>query len=478
MSGSDPSCPARSGRPPRVQGTGRWLILGAASLAGSIVLNLAQAGFARAEGRPWIAAAPEGSRVGERYRPSQDGTPTPLPEAPESLPGWIAYTRRADDDFVWEVFRARADGSQDQGLTFHALAGKGADAPRWSPDGRWLLYATTDKSGQVVTLWRIAAQGGTPAPLATVRAPQAGAASVGPDSSGIAFVAAAAAGPSTTDLLLRTADATARPLVTTSDREEDMPDWSAASDRIAFSARSLQGPAVGRGWDLFAVAPDGSQESLLRGTEGISECSARWSPDGRRLAYLAIAGQTCFGAGTVHILDLETGADRPVISGASIQATWSPDGLWLLVYNTYNGGLSLPGQPTPPPAARQQLKGLYVFNLADETLYRLKGAAGGTAAKEGSYLWGQVADWTGGTAAPSPTATVTPEPSETMEAPSPTASPTVGPTLTLSPTPEAPISPSATPSQAVEPSATPLRPKLYLPLLLRLATPVSVGSRR
>ena len=99
--------------------------------------------------------------------PLQNATPSPtaIPEAPAELPGLIAYTRRADTDYVWEIFQSRADGSDDYPITHHELAGKGADAPRWSPDGQWTVYATTDKSGQTVTLWRMGHAGGTPAPL-------------------------------------------------------------------------------------------------------------------------------------------------------------------------------------------------------------------------------------------------------------------------------------------------------------------------
>ncbi|MFI0607263.1 MAG: hypothetical protein ACH37Z_05115 [Anaerolineae bacterium] len=408
--------------------------------------------------------------------PLQNATPSPtaIPEAPAELPGLIAYTRRADTDYVWEIFQSRADGSDDHPITHHELAGKGADAPRWSPDGQWTVYATTDKSGQTVTLWRMGHAGGTPAPLATVRSPQAGAASIGPDADQIVFVGPAVAGPSAVDLLLKASGQAATALVTTSQRDEDMPDWSAATGRVVFSARELEGPAAGRGWDLYVVNADGSAEALVVGAEGVSECSPRWSPDGRSVAYLAIAGQTCFGAGTLKVHDLDTGQERAVIGGASIQAAWSPDGLWLLTYNTYNGGLYPPGAVTPAPQSRLQLKGLYVVRLADSAVFRLRGAAGGSLAKEGSYLWGQVADWTGGTQTPTPPISPTPSPSASPE-PSLTPTPSVTPVASDTPSPSAtsatprtPTPPSATPSASPEASPTGgHRPRLFLPLLLK-----------
>lgn len=423
-----------------------------------------------------LADLPQGIR--------QQGTPSPtaLPEAPAELPGLIAYTRRADSDYVWEVFQSRADGSDDRPLTHHELAGKGADSPRWSPDGQWTVYSTTDKAGLNVTLWRMDFGGGTPSPLATVRSPQAGAASIGPDSDRIVFVAPAVAGPSAVDLMVKAVGQEATALVTSSRRDEDMPDWSAATGRIVFSARELDGPGAGRAWDLYSVEADGSGERLLAGQEGVSECSPRWSPDGQQLAYLAIAGQTCFGAGTLKVLDLATGQERAVVGGASIQSAWSPDGLWLMAYNTYNGGLYPPGQPTPAPQSRVQLKGLYVVRLADGALFRLRGAAGGSAAKEGSYLWGQVADWTGGTrtptlaVSPTPSATITPEPSLT---PTPTVSPVASDTAEPSATRPTPTTITATETPGPEASPTDAVPRLiFLPLVLKEWQLVISNKRR
>ena len=239
-----------------------------------------------------------------------------------------------------------------------------------------------------------------------------------------------------------------------------------------------------RGWDLFTVDADGSSEALVSGQDGVSECSPRWSPDGSRLVYLAVPGQTCFGAGTLRVLDLGSGDDRPVLGGASIQASWSPDGRWLLVYNTYNGGLYPPGQPTPAPQARLQLKGLYVLRLDDGALFRLKGPAGGSSAKEGSYLWGQVADWTGGTVTPSPEASVTPSatatdlPSPTVPTASASPSATASASETSSPSPTATSLNGASPSPSVPPTRkTPIGADIFLPLVLRNAPPGGANRR-
>lgn len=457
--------------------------VGIVAVACTLVATSASAVVALLDGAagPPAHAAPISVTSG----PLQEATPSPtaVPEAPSDLPGVLAYTRRADEDYVWEIFGSRADGGGDRPLTHHALSGKGADAPRWSPDGSWIVYSTTDKSGQVVTLWHMAHAGGTPTPLATIRSPQAGAASIGPEGDRIVFVGVAAAGPSTTDLLVKATGQDAKVLVATSGREEDMPDWSSATDRVAFSGRAISGSAAGRGWDLYTVNGDGSGEVLQVSSEGVSECSPRWSPDGRRLAYLAISGQTCFGAGTLRVHDLDSGQDREVIGGASIQASWSPDGRWLLVYNTYNGGLYSPGQPTPAPQSRQQLKGLYVLRLEDGTLFRLGGAAGGSTAKDGSYLWGQVADWSGGTRTPtapvSPTATATETPAasatDTVSV-TPVASDTARPTVTP---PTATSPPTTTPSTTPEVSPTGgSRPRIFLPLLLKDWQLASTGKRR
>ena len=66
-------------------------------------------------------------------------------------------------------------------------------------------------------------------------------------------------------------------------------------------------------------------------------------------------------------------------------------------------GLEFPGEPPPTVGpGNGQLFGLYLISVDARALFRLKGPAGGAAARAGQYEWGQAADWTGGTYTPTP----------------------------------------------------------------------------
>jgi len=73
---------------------------------------------------------------------------------------WIAFTkewwRYAEVAYQTEVWRIRSDGSDLQQLT--DLNGDIAWQPRFSPDGRWVLFARIDPSG--TRLWAVPADGG------------------------------------------------------------------------------------------------------------------------------------------------------------------------------------------------------------------------------------------------------------------------------------------------------------------------------
>jgi hypothetical protein len=187
---------------------------------------------------------------------------------------------------------------------------------------------------------------------------------------------------------------------------------------------------------------------LLVGRPYSTERFPRWSPNGRWLAYVSFANSIGFGRGNLRIIELGTGEDRELLRNVGLPVSWSPDSEWLLVYNTKIEGLEVPGLPTalPPQPSEAQRFGLYVYRLEDGALFRLRGPAGGAAARAGSFKWGQWADWTAGT----PTPETSPSPTNTAP-----ASPT--------PTPSPRSSPTSTPS--LEPTPTALVSRVHLPLL-------------
>lgn len=91
--------------------------------------------------------------------------------------------------------------------------------------------------------------------------------------------------------------------------------------------------AVGSQWDIFSVAPSGSEVTQITDTPATHETSPAWSPDGRRLAYVEKLHLTGTSAVVVGRPD-GTRARRLVVStpetGTITTVAWAPDGMRLV----------------------------------------------------------------------------------------------------------------------------------------------------
>ena len=108
-------------------------------------------------------------------------------------------------------------------------------------------------------------------------------------------------------------------------------DWS-SDGTIAFSALDYRDGAQ-EDTDLYFVQPDGSDLEQLTDTPQRAETRPRYSPDGRRLVYRALA-DNCLRLVAANA----DGTDpQPVRTGCRTwEGSWSPDSRRLLVMR-YNG---------------------------------------------------------------------------------------------------------------------------------------------
>ncbi len=205
-----------------------------------------------------------------RPSPSPPSSPSPVPSpSPDTARGLLVFERDAN---IWITV---SDGSGSRVLVSE---GDGAN-PRWSPDGRQLLF--TRGRGVAAELALVAAEGGPTRRLTSNARPESGAS------------------------------------------------WSPRGDRIAYSLPRSLGPG-GRidptiPEEVWAVDVASSQQRKL--ADGFDPA---WSPDGVRLAY-ATNGRRGADApvgatdNAIHVVDADGANDRPLLTVAGVPRDLEPE---------------------------------------------------------------------------------------------------------------------------------------------------------
>jgi Tol biopolymer transport system component len=196
------------------------------------------------------------------------------------------------------------------------VAVSNAADPRWSPNGRELVFERDIPRGTSLTgfsaLWRSNADGSGLRQLTSDHTD--GEADWSPDGKQIVFVRSDPdvnrAGSTALWTISRDGSG-ARQLLPTRIRGARDPEWSPDGKRIVFV----------RAVSIYEVGSDGRGLRLLR----VRGQNPRWSPDGRKLAFVLDT--------TIKVLDRKSGKLRTFALGkTAVRAAplaWSSDGRWL-----------------------------------------------------------------------------------------------------------------------------------------------------
>jgi Tol biopolymer transport system component/DNA-binding winged helix-turn-helix (wHTH) protein len=202
----------------------------------------------------------------------------------------------------------RQDGS-DQEVAAHGFW------PRWSPDGKWIAYTTSDPEGGGGTIHVVRPDGSEDRELTEIRSQVYGLCWT-PDSSRVIF-ASEQGGPTmlySVDVETKRQQSVTRgPGVCTS------PTMSPDGQRLVFSFAH-------RRWYLFLADEPGGEARRVLVEPGIQ--AAALSPDGKRIA---VASGTEAQSPAVSVLDVDTGERHTLTGMAATELVWMPDGRDLLI---------------------------------------------------------------------------------------------------------------------------------------------------
>lgn len=193
--------------------------------------------------------------------------------------GFAVARLDSSDPADWDLYFVSKDGAEQHGLTGPDQAGD-AD-PRWSPDGTRIAFRSLSVAGRSWQCHVMAVDGSGSVRIGDFF--QCGSLAWSPDGGTIAFSAATEGGPDEAwSLYTATADGSdLRLLVESVPHRTDptLPVWSPDGKRLVYVALD---PATGE--NLFSVDADGSNVTPVAVTPG-NQRGVSFSPDGTHIVY-------------------------------------------------------------------------------------------------------------------------------------------------------------------------------------------------
>ncbi|MGJ5816968.1 prolyl oligopeptidase family serine peptidase [Paludibaculum fermentans] len=261
------------------------------------------------------------------------------------------FTTWEDNEFRTQVWLAKASGGAPLQLTQNA---KGASAPAWSPDGKWISFIA-NRDGKK-HIWLIAPQGGEAWQLTSGEV-EVQSYEWAPDGKKIAFTSSGPEAKAAKDRKEKYgeyevvgADYTythlyvaelpsevggkAKPEALTSGENFTVNgfEWSPDSMRIAFSAPRDVDLSHGDTADIYVLNVKDKGLKKLVNTPG-PDSNPHWSPDGKWIAYETANGEPFFYFKNAHLaaVSAEGGPARMLTANFDEEPSlidWTDDGIW------------------------------------------------------------------------------------------------------------------------------------------------------
>src|SRR5215469_11233572 len=161
------------------------------------------------------------------------------------------------------------------------------------------------------------------------------------------------------------------------------PQLSPDGARVAFVLTEQDAAADHQATSVWLVPADGLAEAR-RLTAGPRDGRPRWSPDGRRLAFLAAREREW--AKDVYVLDMTGGEPRRVaeLPRGIVDYAWSPDGSRIALV----GAPDYPADPDrDPPANREEARKRYQERVRYVGRFRFRMDGQGVLDDEARQVW-------------------------------------------------------------------------------------------
>ena len=229
----------------------------------------------------------------------------------------VAFVRSTIAGVSNDIFVISTKGGEAKRLTFDNRPIMGP--PAWTTDGREIVFSSD--RGVATGLWRVAASGGTPHPVAGPVG-EASWPSIPAKGNVLAYEQTLSKFNLWRLELKNARTSQGQPLAVISEKGDKMrPDISPDGKKIAFESNRMGF------WDIWTCNRDGSdceQLTALHGTAG----RARWSPNGRYVAFEFHPTERS----EIYVVEVPGGVPKllATIPGSdNLSPSWSRDGKWL-----------------------------------------------------------------------------------------------------------------------------------------------------